>query len=166
MFSTICSIGAPRAARDALLRIWLRPLPHVPSPCPFSRKIGKCRINSLTALRAAKRNPPKGGYSLGLLKSPTGDTAKKACSAQHKSGGFSPDGHLFRRLQSAIQNHGVKSRFAPSFDTRTMNNLMTLKRKRRRKSGEKRPPPENKHSLAEVPNGKNPSWTALRPLGV
>ena len=91
----------------------------------------------LTALRAAKRNPPKGGYSLGLLKSPTGDTAKKACSAQHKSGGFSPDGHLFRRLQSAIQNHGVKSRFAPSFDTRTMNNLMTLKRKRRRKSGEK-----------------------------
>ena len=30
----------------------------------------------------------------------------------------------------------------------------------------KRPAPENKHSLAEVPNGKTPSWTALRPLGV
>ena len=34
----ICSIGAPRAARDTLLRIWLRPPAHVPSPCPFPRQ--------------------------------------------------------------------------------------------------------------------------------
>jgi hypothetical protein len=62
----------------------------------------------------------------------------KVCSAQQKTGGFFlPVRHLFRRLQSAMQNHDVKSRFAPSFDIRTMQSRMTLKRKRRRKTGEK-----------------------------
>lgn len=92
--------------------------------------------NSLTAQRAAKRNPPRGRILTWPIKvASRRHGQEKVCSAQHKSGGFSPDCHLFRRLQSAIQNHGIKSRFASSFDTRTMNNLMTLKRKRRRKSG-------------------------------
>lgn len=46
------------------------------------------------------------------------------------SRGFSSCPHLFRRLQSTMQNRPVKRRCAAPLDNRTMHSRMTLKRKR------------------------------------